>query len=619
MPEDRVLLLNAGNMESFPVYPYAFIQVPAVARGANIEVVCQDLLGIPTDEWPGTVKSLHEQHEPAMWLITLRNTDSMVLVDYLPEAQDEASGNAYFPIEATKRLIETIRALSDIPIAVGGFAFSLLAKELMPILRPDFGVAGGPDGFFTHFQDILRGEYGQVANLLYFEGDEVIANERTFFPPSTEMEYTPRAIKEMMAFYDRFPEPGLQGAPVEIVRGCNHACLFCCEPLVAGGQVQYREIRAIMGDIELLLENGISKIYMISSEANPEGNAFILGLADRIRALNEGQPATRQISWFGANFLLTFDTDDYRRLYASGFTGGWFDITGLEDRNARAMRTPYRNETLLKHLKDYVQYQRDEGDRSAAVAAGVAQDEAIRWTMFLGNPATTMQTIRETIAIANNQGLARSFDRCYPVRPLRVFDYEEPTRETLEVTFSIDSRLQRVAYQQTMPSFAYPPALLKRLGSEEAIESMFDHIGETYLSRHYEETRDWAAFLEEQAPAALAGNAGGSGERPSPEQAIERVDGILQEFLRDYGDELAAVGLPSTWSELEQMTPYALAVTLYGRWDSEAAVRQALCQRMRLGFDNERRQLVAFFVKAILYRFNVQLIPEYGPLFESPD
>ncbi len=58
MPEQKVVLLNAGNMASFPVYPYAFIQVPAVARRANIEVVCQDLLGIPAGEWSGTIENL---------------------------------------------------------------------------------------------------------------------------------------------------------------------------------------------------------------------------------------------------------------------------------------------------------------------------------------------------------------------------------------------------------------------------------------------------------------------------------------------------------------------------------------------------------------------------------
>jgi len=626
MHKYRVVLLNASNMESFPVFPYAFVQVPAVARRANIEVVCQDLLGNPDAEWPSTIKHLQEQHEPAMFLITLRNTDSMTYADYKPHRQGTDTRKAYFPIESTKRLINTIRTLSDKPITVGGFGFSILAKELMPILRPDFGVVGGADEFFLYFQDIIQGEYNHVANLLYFQGEKVVANKRYFFPPSQEIEYTLQAIKEMMAFYDQFPEPGLMGATVEIMRGCNRACVFCCEPFVAGRKVQYRSLETIMGEIELLVENGITEMYMISSELNPEGNAFILQLADRLKAFNELQPAEREVSWFGANYLLNFDRDDYRRLSASGFTGGWFDITGLDDRNARAMHTPYRNKTLVNRLKDYVQYQREEFDISVVNATGVdeaeehpsagsGEDQKVRWTMFLGNPATTMETIRETISVANYEGLAGSFNSCYVVRPIRVFDYEQPSSETLDVAFSIDNHLQRVDYRQTMPSFAYPPALLRHLGSEAAIEGMFIHISETYLSTHYQEIRDWPGFLQEHAPEVLLDNSRKAGDWPSPEQAKELVDVFLQGFMHRYGEELASVGLPYKWIELNQLTPYTLAVTLYGHWDSETAVCEAICKQLRIAPGDERRQLVGFFVKTILYRFNVQLLPEYKPLF----
>jgi len=39
MPNQKFLLLNTSNMEAFPVYPYAFIQVPAIARQWGIGVI----------------------------------------------------------------------------------------------------------------------------------------------------------------------------------------------------------------------------------------------------------------------------------------------------------------------------------------------------------------------------------------------------------------------------------------------------------------------------------------------------------------------------------------------------------------------------------------------------
>jgi hypothetical protein len=514
-----------------------------------------------------------------MVLITLRNTDSMNYSDYRRGRGGEGTG--YFPIEQTKALIDAIRTLIDVPVAVGGFGFSLLAKELMPILRPDFGVYGGADAFFLHFEDILLGNYQHVSNLLYFQEDAVIANKRIYFPPPSRPEYTSQAIEEMIAFYKKFPEPGFQGAPVEIMRGCSHTCVFCAEPFVAGRQVQYRDLSAIMGDIELLVNNGVTEICMIMSELNPEGNGFILRLADKIRAFNEQKPAARKLSWFGANYLLTFDRDDYRRLYASGFKGGWFDITALDDENARAMRTPYWNDTLVGRLQNYAHVQRSSINQlpaEADVAAGsVEEKRKVGWSMFLGNPATTMKTIRKTLAVANGEGLATSFDSAHIIRPLRVFDYERPSSETLAVTFSVNHQLQRVPYQQTLPSFAYPPA--------------------------------------EQAEKEILGSDSEWGERPSADQAKKRIDSFLQEFFQTFAQELAAFGLPGSMLELEQMTPYSLAETIYARWLSAGDMANAICEQAHLGMTDDRRRLVAFFVKVILYRYNVRLLPAYRALF----
>ena len=88
MCKQRVLLLNASNMNSFPVYPYAFIQVPAVGRQAGIKAICQ--------------------HDPAMILITLRNTDSFVSQDYeLPARQAARYQNL------SEKLIAASREVSD--------------------------------------------------------------------------------------------------------------------------------------------------------------------------------------------------------------------------------------------------------------------------------------------------------------------------------------------------------------------------------------------------------------------------------------------------------------------------------------------------------------------------
>jgi hypothetical protein len=158
---NKVLLLNASNMDTFPVYPYAFIQVPAVARRFGIDVICQDMLGLPQKDWPEFIRQLIFYYQPDMILITLRNTDSLTATDYDRPASGDEETITYFPIEQTKNLISTIRSTSSIKIVLGGFGFSILPEELMHYLRPDFGVFGGPEGFFENYAEIQAGNFDQ--------------------------------------------------------------------------------------------------------------------------------------------------------------------------------------------------------------------------------------------------------------------------------------------------------------------------------------------------------------------------------------------------------------------------------------------------------------------------
>jgi hypothetical protein len=657
----RVLFLNASNMETYPVYPYAFIQVPAIARRSDIEVICKDLLGIPRPRWEQTLRALIERHQPAMVLITLRNTDSLGAEDYERNGSRKASERAYFPIERTKELIATIREVSDPEIALGGFGFSVLPDELMHYLRPDFGVFGGPDAFFAHFGDIDAGRPAKVANLLFFQDGQLVSTPRTFYPPFAGTEYTPSVIREMMGFYDSFPTPGFQGAPVEIMRGCNHCCAFCSEPHVKGAQVHYRALSDVMADIEMLVDHGITRVYMISSELNPESNEFILQLAERIRSFNERQTENRKITWFGANYLLGFDFAEYERLYSSGFAGGWFDITALDDENARAMRTPYRNERLLAHLKSYAAFEKKQldlrrtgetprPDTTDGADGADEKDETVGWTMFLGNPATTMETIRNTLRTAHQEGLPGLFDSCSLNAAIRVFDYEEPTVATLAATYSVTPDLARTSYQQLLPSFAYPPALLADIGSEREISAAFDHIAETYLSIKYQETRNWHGFITQRAtvasisrwvaelsdlkgvyiPTHLGRTTGDVtfalqelfAERPPGDNADadenrvkKAVDLVVSACLQAFPCFFESLGLPSTAEELDRMTAYELAVAVFSRWYTEKDLVDELTVQTRSVWPEWKCDLLRFCAQAILYKFNILIRPQYSELF----
>lgn len=654
MQRQKALLLNASNKDTFPVYPYAFIQIPAIARQVDIDVICKDLLGIPQEKWKQTIQTLLEHHSPVMVLITLRNTDALVAQEYELDGLKEEKQNAYFPIERTKELITAIREISNLKIAVGGFGFSLLPKELMHYLRPDFGVLGGPDAFFGHFEDIQNGDLKRVESLLFFQGNQLISNPRVLYPPFNDAEYTPQAVNEMMEFYTAFPTPGFQGAPVEIMRGCNHSCVFCAEPHSVGKKVRYRDLSAVMRDVGILAEHGITRLYMVSSELNPEGNEYILELADRIHLFNLSRKADTKITWFGANYLLKFTSNEFEQLYRSGFTGGWFDITSLDDENAHAMRTPYRNAHLLAYLKTYAEYQKKQivqhreqkalGKEPSVRAGDNREDEFVHWSFFLGNPATTVETIRKTLRTANQEGLSNLFDRCGIVEITRVFDYQKPSEATLAATYSVNFDLKRTHYQQLLPSFAYPHALLQDF-SEEEITELFSHIAETYLSKKYLKTRDWYGFVNQWATAAsisrwlaelsvikeahglthlgqitaeaatfheIFASRSHEGDNNFDESpAKEMVDLFVSSCLEVFPNFFESLGLPNTTEKLDQTTPYELAVAIFTRWE----LAEELNVQIQLVSPEWKRGILRFCVQAILYRFNIQIKPKYKKLF----
>jgi hypothetical protein len=319
---------------------------------------------------------------------------------------------------------------------------------------------------------------------------------------------------------------------------------------------------------------------------------------------------------------------------------------------------------VLANLKTYAQFEKtridliQEQDASHSEGTGheddtSLKDNAVKWTLFLGNPATTTRTIRNTLWNANQEGLAQLFTDCDINTHIRVFDFEKPDEAALAVTCSVTPGLERIGYNQLLPSFAYPSALLRDFGSGEEIELMFDHIAKTYLSLKYRETRDWRGFVRRRStaesvsrwmaklsdiegvsvPSHLEQMAGGSatsalqelfaekqkeGEQPSAEiLAKQVVDFLVPMCLDAFPEFFESLSLPRTAEELDRMTSYELAAAIFSRWDTEKDFLDELTVRTRSVLPEWKRDLLQFCARAILYMFNIRIRRKYRQLFIS--
>ena len=102
-------------------------------------------------------------------------------------------------------------------------------------------------------------------------------------------------------------------------------------------------------------------------------------------------------------------------------------------------------------------------------------------------------------------------------------------------------------------------------------------------------------------------------------QARQITELLLSVCLETFTDELKSSGLPSTMGELERMTPYKLAKSLFKRYCSEKELFNAITQQAHPILNTSQQDFLQFGVRVILYRFNILIIPAYQALFVAPE
>jgi hypothetical protein len=665
-PQRKVLLLNASNLNTALTYPYAFIQVSEIAARYGIHTVRKDLYGISEDQWERYLQNLIHKDSFDMILITLRNTDAVDVNDYITGSPNNNKTPNYYPIQATKLLIQVLRSLTELPIVIGGFAFSIMPEKLMNHLNPDYGVIGGPDAFFEHFEDILNNQnLNQIANLIYFQTNTLQKGPSQFFPPAYRQEYSEEIIKELQAFNTKFAGETLDHTiPIEVSRGCPKNCLICSEPLVKGRKVRYRDLDVIEDEINFLRKYQLNQLCLICSELNTESNEFVLNLADRIIEINEEREDYEKVSWYSLH-LMTFSTETLRHLRKAGFKGTFnpLPVSSLDDYNLAANKAPHTSDDIIHFFTQAKKVVKEEyrhtgekfyplEERIFRVPQTLNSDDFVKsWNIFLGNIDTTLETIRVTIKRADETKLNQCFDSCYVNKATRIYDFMEPTEEVLKHTWASVNGVIKNSYNELYPSFTYPPALLRHFGSAEVLNEFLDLVGDTYLSQKHLFKKDWnwflASYLEPKAFLSWWTSAIKSTQEFTSLTAIDAVLEFLA-FLKKnpsvsnikllfnptpgrknllnfvahiaiqfvlYSQEqklfpiMQYLGLPSSLAATLNLSPYEFAVRLFKLHSDKIILLESMKD------DPFNTVLAEFFVEYLIFLNNTPLSPKYQVFF----
>ena len=170
-------------------------------------------------------------------------------------------------IEYYRSLIETIRSVTDSPIVLGGSGFSVMPRDLMRVLRPDYGLSGEADATFPALVEALQ--YGEatakIPNLHYLMGDEVISTDAPV--DFCDMRGLPRADRSLVD-PRHYEVHGIEG--IQTKRGCPLKCMYCTYPIIEGRVGRARLPESVADEFISLIdgERRVEHVFIVDSVFN---------------------------------------------------------------------------------------------------------------------------------------------------------------------------------------------------------------------------------------------------------------------------------------------------------------------------------------------------------------
>jgi radical SAM superfamily enzyme YgiQ (UPF0313 family) len=165
-------------------------------------------------------------------------------------------------------LIAACRETSAAPIALGGGGFSVMPRELMAHLRPDFGISGEGEGAFPALVAALEGQperLDAIGNLHRFENGALVSNP----PDRSFLDMNALRVADRTLLDPRYAERyGIDS--VQTKRGCPLRCDYCTYPVIEGRVGRTREPAAVVDEMYRILEEqpATKHLFIVDSVFN---------------------------------------------------------------------------------------------------------------------------------------------------------------------------------------------------------------------------------------------------------------------------------------------------------------------------------------------------------------
>lgn len=243
------ILLIAANIASspYPIYPLGLSMIASALLNAGHKVYQFDFLQNKKslDALEGRVKKM----EPDIIGISVRNIDNVNLL------------NEQRYIDAVKNIVRAIKRQTDMPVVLGGSGFSIMPEVILHTVGADYGIVGEGESLMVEFvYNAAQGIFPAkqcIRTSARLQGDKI---------PSAYYD------AHLMKFYLKSGNL----ASVQTKRGCTHKCVYCSYPLLEGTTIRCRNAKAVVDDIELLINTHKSEyIFFTDSVFNDDSGHYL--------------------------------------------------------------------------------------------------------------------------------------------------------------------------------------------------------------------------------------------------------------------------------------------------------------------------------------------------------
>jgi radical SAM superfamily enzyme YgiQ (UPF0313 family) len=359
----RILLINSnrkGDLLAAP--PLGLCYVAGAAEAAGHEVRVLDLCFSPNNLKKHLKKAILS-FEPHVIGLSVRNIDNVNMlhpVSYIPELV---------------KITEHIKAITNVPLVVGGSGASLMPENMLRLLKADFIiVADGEESFARLLDKIATGESAQDV-----PGVGMLINERFHLTRPRLAEFSSRP-PDLGRWIDTKPYQNIGSSyNIQTKRGCRQHCIYCTyNQSLEGNKIRLRPPVEVVDELEEAFFKYQPKSFeFVDSVFNDPYDHSVEILEEIIR-----RPWKADFTAMGVH-PRRLDKPYLDLMWRAGFRS--FMITP-ESASATMIRNYRKGFTL---------------DEVVHAAEAINQTEFAAWWFFMmGGPGETNETLQESLDFA---------------------------------------------------------------------------------------------------------------------------------------------------------------------------------------------------------------------------